>query len=182
LKSAVGFLRGLGIIFEIIIINDGSNDATESIAQDFCKMGESDKEACRLISYAVNQGKGFAVGRGVKNAQGRYLLICDADGSIPPSEVKELLPFARKGVELVVGSRAVPGAKELVDQPLVRRILGRAFNLLVAVLVTRMVGDTQCGFKLLETQAAKKSSLALPSRALPLMWRCFIWQRKWGLL
>ncbi|KPJ63441.1 MAG: hypothetical protein AMS15_00365 [Planctomycetes bacterium DG_23] len=156
LEDAVRFLRGLGIAFEIIIINDGSGDATESIARDFCEGGESGAEARRFITYSINQGKGFAVSRGVENAQGQYLLICDADGSIPPSELKKFLPFAEEGYALVVGSRAVPGARGLVDQPLVRRILGRAFSLLVATLVVRMVKDTQCGFKLLEARAARK--------------------------
>ena len=157
LKEAALFLRDLGIAFEIIIINDGSEDATGAIAGDFCRLGRGrDAEARRLISYPLNQGKGFAVRQGVEHARGQYLLICDADGSIPPSEVEKLLPFARKGYGLVVGSRAVPGVRGLVDQPLVRRILGRFFNLLVASLVSRMVSDTQCGFKLLEARAARK--------------------------
>ncbi len=157
LKGAVLFLRRLGVTFEIIIINDGSDDATESIARDFCRPGGSGYgKTCRLISYALNQGKGFAVRQGVESARGQYLLICDADGSIPPGELKKLLPFARKGYELVVGSRAVPGARGLVDQPWVRRILGRVFNLLVAFLITRMASDTQCGFKLLEARTARK--------------------------
>jgi len=157
LKEATFFLRGLGNAFEIIIINDGSEDATGSIARDFCCLGGGrDTEARRLISYPVNQGKGFAVRQGVERARGQYLLICDADGSIPPSELEKLLPFAQKGYALVVGSRAVPGPRGLVDQPLVRRILGRVFNLLVAFLVSRVVNDTQCGFKLLEARAARK--------------------------
>lgn len=129
--------------YEVIVVDDGSTDKTADIATPYA----------RLITQ-TNQGKGAAVRTGILAAQCEYILFTDADLSTPIHELEKLLAHI-PGQDFVIGSRNCDGAKRVQDQPLVRRISGRIFNLCTRFILGRNIKDTQCGFKLFKRQAAR---------------------------
>jgi dolichyl-phosphate beta-glucosyltransferase len=135
---------------EIIVVDDGSRDNTADLAASFaCPAGVS----VRLISLPDNQGKGAAVRGGLAASRGRFVLISDADLAAPIEEVEKLLAT---GADLATGSRAL--RRELISrrQPLPRDLMGRLFNLALRALRLTTLHDTQCGFKLLEGELARR--------------------------
>ena len=73
--------------FEIIVVNDGSNDNTESVVRNF----SSGNRETRVCAYGENRGKGFAVKDGIGESKGEYILRSDADHSSPIEESAKLM-------------------------------------------------------------------------------------------
>lgn len=152
LESVHAYLADSPWSFEIVVVDDGSDDNTAQVVQDFASArGE---ETVRLVSYAPNQGKGFAVRTGMLAARGDYLLMNDADGSSPIEEVERLLD-AIKGADVAIGSRAKEDPTARVNALFYRKTIGNTFNLIVQALLLPGINDTQCGFKLFERRAAQ---------------------------
>jgi dolichyl-phosphate beta-glucosyltransferase len=145
--------KGLGrrfSTFEVIVVDDGSQDRTAQVAESF---GLAHPEV-RVIRCAMNRGKGHAVRQGMLAARGEVLLFSDADLSTPVREVRKLLQALEEGCDIAIGSRAVGDAKILKYQPIYRVLLGKTFNKIVRLLGVRGFRDTQCGFKCFRRQAA----------------------------
>lgn len=138
--------------WELIFVNDGSTDDTLSQIQDKVKLNKSIK----VVTYAKNGGKGFAIIKGIKSAKGQYILFTDLDHSVEIKTVENFFPYFEKGFKVVIGSRRVKGAKVLVHQKPVREWLGRGFTLLVNLLIVWGVRDATCGFKAFENNTAQK--------------------------
>jgi dolichyl-phosphate beta-glucosyltransferase len=141
---------------EVIVVDDGSRDRTSAIVQQ----KQADWPQLALISYRINHGKGAAVRTGILAAHGDYIFLCDADLSMPITELPKFLTCEAKSVDVVIGSREVAGAKR-IDDPFLRRLMGRIFNTIVQVLVLPEISDTQCGFKMIEKHAAKQLAMNL---------------------
>ena len=125
---------------EIIIVNDGSSDATLSEAGGVAAVYAN----CRVVSYAANRGKGYALRRGFAEAQGRLVAFIDADGEIDPSALFALLDHQKAAeVSVVVGKRAVRGVR-----PGYRQIMTHTVRLVGGRLFKLPVGDSQAGVKL----------------------------------
>jgi dolichyl-phosphate beta-glucosyltransferase len=135
--------------FELIIVDDGSDDRTAEIAASFAR----DHRDVRLISLHPNRGKGHAVRTGVLAARGALVLFSDADLATPIEDVERLLARVLVGSDVAIASRAIAGAELAVRQPWYRELAGRCFNLL-AQRVTPGIRDTQCGLKLFRREAA----------------------------
>lgn len=135
---------------EIIVVDDGSTDAT-AVKVQICAQSWPQ---LHLISFPSNQGKGAAIKSGVLAAQGRYIYFCDADLSTPITELPKFYPPEGPLAEIVIGSREIKGAKR-INEPFYRHIMGRVFNWLVQRLVLAGISDTQCGFKCLTNSAAR---------------------------
>jgi hypothetical protein len=88
------------------------------------------------------------------SARGDFLLLCDADQSIPITESEKLFLALEQGTDIAIGSRWLNTAWQIKKQPLRRRIAGRAFNLLVRSALGLEFADTQCGFKAFSSSAA----------------------------
>jgi hypothetical protein len=67
-----------------------------------------------------------------------------------------MLPFFEEGYEVVIGSRAVKGARLEPPQPFYRQLLGRMSNLIIQVVNVPGIWDTQCGFKAFTAEAAER--------------------------
>ncbi|HEU0054815.1 MAG TPA: dolichyl-phosphate beta-glucosyltransferase [Longimicrobium sp.] len=150
LRAAAAYFRGRGARAELIAVDDGSRDGTGALV---LRLAE-ELEELRLIRLPANRGKGYAVRTGVVNARGRLVLFADADGATPIEEVARLEAALAAGADVAIGSRALAGVDTRVRARAYRRVMGRAFHLLVRTLAVRGYHDTQCGFKLFHARAA----------------------------
>lgn len=153
LRDAVKRWGVEGGLVEIIVVDDGSTDGTREMAKTFADCLPN----LRVLHHSPNRGKGYAVKRGMLAAQGRFRLFSDADLSTPIEELDKLLPFLLSGeAEIAIASRGLPQSQLLVRQPWHREMLGRLFNLVVQVVATPGIWDTQCGFKLFYGEVAER--------------------------
>lgn len=138
--------------FEIIVVDDGSIDKTNEIAESF----EKDNKEIVLCRHEKNMGKGASVRTGVLMAGGDYILFSDSDLSTPIEELEKLLFWIKdKNYDIAIASRGLPDSKIPVPQPWYRRIMGKFFPIMVRMIVTNKFRDTQCGFKLFKKDIAK---------------------------
>ena len=130
---------------ELIVVNDGSTDATGTIARQILP---ETKIATRLLENFPNRGKGAAVRSGLLAAREPIGLFSDADLSTPIEETPKLIePIANGEVDIAFGSRAIDRSLIGIHQPWRREQAGRVFNLLVRMATGLPFWDTQCGFK-----------------------------------
>jgi dolichyl-phosphate beta-glucosyltransferase len=147
LERVRAYLDGRALAYEVLVVDDGSRDATAEAAR-------TARGPVRLLAHAENHGKGHAVRSGMLAARGELRLMTDADLSTPIEELARLEAALADGCDVAVGSRAVAGARIEVRQPAYREAMGRLFNRLVQALLLPGLADTQCGFKLFTARAA----------------------------
>lgn len=150
LQSIDAFISNRPGPIEVIVVDDGSTDATAEVAA---------ASACpnlRVIRVDRNIGKGHAVRVGMLAASGDRRLFMDADGSTPINEVDRLHQELdrRGGSGVSFASIAVPGADVLRPQTGLRTAFGRLGNRAIRALVLPNVADSQRGFKLFSADAA----------------------------
>lgn len=134
---------------EIIVVDDGSTDDTLKVIEDAKRTEQSIK-----IVRLKHHGKGHAVKHGMLNATGDYMLLTDADLSVPIDDVHYLLNLIPQP-DIAIGSREVEGS-ERIGEPPYRHIMGRIFNKLVNILTGLEFQDTQCGFKLFRKSSTQE--------------------------
>jgi glycosyltransferase involved in cell wall biosynthesis len=136
--------------WEILVVDDGSSDRT---AMRVAEQAARDPRI-RLISGG-RRGKGGAVRLGMMQARGSWRFMADADLSMPPDNIRRFLTLVEtssRHAQIVVGSREAPGARR-TGEPFWRHLLGRLFNVIVRVVATPGILDTQCGFKMFSASA-----------------------------
>src|SRR2546428_6499373 len=145
LRQTLHYLRNESPESELIVVNDGSTDATPQIAREVLATAETQT---RLLENYPNRGKGAAVRTGLLAAQRPIGLFSDADLSTPLSETPKLIqPIADGKIDIAFGSRALDRSLIGQHQPWRREQAGRIFNLLVRLATNLPFWDTQCGFK-----------------------------------
>ena len=134
---------------EIVIIDDGSNDGTREILEQY-------QNSCKIIFHGKNQGKGTAIRRGFKEATGDIIIIQDADLEYDPHEYRLLIgPILAGDADVVYGSRFIT--------PFPRRILYFSHyiaNKLVTFISNMLTGlnlsDMETGYKVFTRDAINK--------------------------
>jgi dolichyl-phosphate beta-glucosyltransferase len=149
LRTILDYLERRGGSHGVLVVDDGSHDATSDVARGFAARGVT------TLRLPENRGKGAAVRAGLAAQDAGRVLISDADLSTPIGQLEVLEPRAREA-EIVLGSRALADSRITVHQPARRELAGKVFNLLVRAVGVRGIRDTQCGFKLLEGDAARR--------------------------
>lgn len=145
------YMQQSGLRCEVIVVNDGSTDATAQVVRNF----DAGCLTVHLLEHPVRRGKGFGVRKGVLAATGDSVLICDADLSAPIEELAKLRPWMDEGYDVVIGSRDLPESRLAPPQPLLRRWMAWAFRALRRRVLLPALRDTQCGFKLFRHSAGR---------------------------
>lgn len=151
LDGILAYVAEQGWEAEVVVVNDGSRDATGELASEYA----AKHPRVRLLENPGNRGKGYSVRHGMLEAQGEFLLFTDADLSAPIAEAAKLFAALRAGAEIAIGSRWLESETQTLRQPLYRQFFGRAFNLLLRLLLGLRYKDTQCGFKAFTRRAAQ---------------------------
>ena len=139
LRSLVAALLGAATWHEVMVIDDGSTDASAD---------EASAAGARVIRHPYNKGNGAAVKSGVREATGRFILIVDADGQHRPADAARLVSHL-DAYDLVIGARS--GRSHANPA---RRLGNDLLNRVAGYLSERPVPDLTSGFR-----AAKRECL-----------------------
>lgn len=128
--------------YELIVVNDGSTDDTLTTLKYLMSIDQ--QKHLRILSYTPNRGKGYAVRQGILHSRGEVVMFLDGDLDISPDLIKDYVE--KLGTyDLVIASKRHPGSN--VTVPTSRRVMSRAFNLIVNLATGISQSDTQAGFK-----------------------------------
>ena len=153
IKETIKVLNNLGIDYEIIVVDDGSNDNTHSNVNDTLK-DYGGKVSVK--TYKPNKGKGFAIKYGCSFATGKYIFFMDADMDLHPSQINNFIDVMKNNnVDVVMGSKRHKDS--VVEYPIFRKILSTGYYFLIKILFGLPVKDTQTGIKLFKNDILKKS-------------------------
>jgi len=151
LQKIFSWAERCGQSIEVIVVNDGSRDATVEIVNEYAEK----HPFVRLLHNPGNRGKGYSVRNGMLRAHGDVLLFTDADLSSPIEEADKLFAAIASGADIAIGSRWLKTELQIQKQPLYRQLFGRLFNLTLRLVLGLRFKDTQCGFKAFSRQAAQ---------------------------
>jgi len=146
MKRVDDVVSRIGLRYELIVVDDGSNDKTRFKVEDYAR----NNGHVKVVSYEDNLGKGYALKTGFSHAVGDLVIFMDSDSDIDPKEVGRYLG-ALKDADVAVASKRHPQSE--VNTPLIRRIFSYWFNVLVKLLVGLRLGDTQTGLKAVRRSA-----------------------------
>jgi dolichyl-phosphate beta-glucosyltransferase len=149
LQKIAEFLAAQDYASEVIIIENGSQDATLQIAQDFSKRHPNFR-----AEHLNERGKGLAVRHGMLATRGEFRMMLDADLSMPVSQINRFLPPEIEAADIVIASREAKGARRF-HEPEYRHLGGRLINWSIRLLALPGLQDTQCGFKCFRAAVAE---------------------------
>ena len=148
LSKVQKYLDKQDFTYEVLIVDDGSTDG----GSEFVKKFADEEREFRLIQN-LHSGKAGAVTTGMLEAKGEFILFADMDQATPIEELEKLLPFTKKGYDIIIGSRS--GNRE--GAPFTRKVMAKGMMVLRSTIVgLGEIRDTQCGFKLFSKEASKK--------------------------
>lgn len=132
---------------EIVVVDDGSDDATTAAA--------AHAGADLVLTHPVNRGKGAAVRTGILAAHGRTVAFTDADLSYPPGQLARFVELVEAGWDVAVGSRRHTDTLTVVRAGRLREAGGRIINVLTGIVLLGRYRDTQCGLKAMRSDVGR---------------------------
>ena len=123
--------------YEIVVVNDGSRDRTGEIADRLA----ADNPRLKVVHHPVNRGYGGAVTSGIRACTQPWVVLCDGDGQFEASDIARLAAKAPQ-CDVVAGYRSHRA------DPLMRKVNGKAWTLLMRLLLGIRIRDIDCGLKL----------------------------------
>ena len=148
LRTTVDEIRGAGIRWDIVMVDDGSTDGSRELLMDL---------PVTVLCHPVNLGYGAAVQTGLQYAVSReynVVVLMDADGQHVPSEIPNLLAALEKGADIVIGSRLL-GEPSGYRIPLLRRMGIKFFSVLAKILGGTRIYDVTSGFQAMRLEVAQ---------------------------
>lgn len=134
--------------FEIIISDDGSEDNSKNAIEKICN---ENKNIIGVYSKE-NHGKGNALKRACEIANGKYIIFCDGDMEIDPSQLENFFDIMRKeNVDIVIGSKRHKNS--VVNYSNVRKLISFVYFMFVKIFFHLPIQDTQTGLKLFKREA-----------------------------
>jgi glycosyltransferase involved in cell wall biosynthesis len=141
IDAVCAVLESAAIDYEIVVVSDGSTDATLSAARS------REGPRVRVLAHTPNRGKGHALAVGSLVARGVWTAWLDSDLDLHPDSLPKMLErVTAGGLDAIVGSKRHPDS--IVDYPMGRRIGSRAYQMAVRILFGLDVSDTQVGIKM----------------------------------
>jgi len=137
------------IHYEIVVVDDGSEDKTYMKALQYSKVNGHVK----VIHFARNTGKGFAIKAGVMESIGDVVIFIDGDMEIDLNTISNYVD-ALKNADIVIATKWHPNS--MVSMPLSRKMLSRTFNVLARILIGFNLEDTQVGLKVMKRSAVDR--------------------------
>lgn len=142
--AVASMLDTLGRSWEILVVDDGSNDGTRSV------MGELRSDQVRYVRLRRNSGKSAALSVGLKQAHGSHIVLMDADGQDDPDEVPKLLAaLDAGGIDLVTGRRAIRNDR------FIKRNTSKVYNGVTAKVTGVPGKDFNSGLKAMTAELAE---------------------------
>lgn len=142
LDALTAALRSANIRYEIVVVDDGSADATAAVVLARAR----DDSAVRLVRNGAPHGFGYAVRRGLDAFTGDAVAIMMADGSDHPEDLLQYYRVLERGAECAFGSRFVRGSR-VEGYPWFKLVVNRAANLYISVLFGLRYNDVTNAFK-----------------------------------
>mgnify|MGYP001236581631 CR=1 FL=1 len=146
LEQVYDYLNKQKYKWEVIVANDASSDNSLKLVEKFVK-----KHPGFSVLDLPHGGKPSAVYAGIKKAKYGYILFTDMDQSTPISELAKLIPYLGKN-EVIIGSRGIFRN----GNSLIRKLGSLVFLNFRRLIILPKIIDTQCGFKVIKTEVAKK--------------------------
>ncbi|MGA7615627.1 MAG: glycosyltransferase [Thermoanaerobaculia bacterium] len=152
LAELTRYLRGTGLSYEVLVVDDGSTDDTAARVEELSATDAS----LRLLRLKRNSGKGAAVRRGVQEARGETIGFIDADLPYQLQNLGDAVTMVQSGTtDIAIGGRDLDESQADPSYPWLRKAMGRSFSLVVRTFLTPGIPDTQCGLKIFTAAAAK---------------------------
>ncbi|MEJ2899927.1 glycosyltransferase family 2 protein [Acinetobacter sp. NS-4] len=142
-------IQHLNMIDEIIVVNDGSTDTTQLVAES---------AGAKVITHPYSKGNGAAIKTGARNASGEIIVFMDADGQHNPNDILKLLEKINEGYDLVVGARQ-KGSQASVG----RGVANKLYNNLATYMSDHKVEDLTSGFRAVRAEKFKEFIYLLPN-------------------
>lgn len=139
--------------YEVIIINDGSKDSTQKVAEGLQKKYKH----LLLVNHKKNRGYGGALQTGFKKATKEWIFYTDGDGQYNPQELKKLVQLATDK------TTAVNGYKLQRHDSFIRIYIGKIYNIVIHLLYPIPIKDVDCDFRLIHSSLLKKMRLSSTS-------------------
>ena len=142
-------IKQLNIAHEIIVVNDGSTDSTQAVAEH---------SGATVITHPYSKGNGAAIKTGARTATGDVIIFMDADGQHDPQDIPRLITKIEQGYDLVVGARQ-KGSQASVG----RGVANALYNNLATYMTEQKVEDLTSGFRAVRTDKFREFLYLLPN-------------------
>ena len=147
--SVLDQILALDLDAEVIVVNDGSTDATSDVA--------GTRRGVRVIEHPYNIGNGAAIKTGIRAARGDVILMMDGDGQHKPADIPRLLSYMKR-YDMVVGARTSES-----DAQAHRTLANQVYNAFASYIVAHRVEDLTSGFRAVRGPIARSFWYLLPN-------------------
>ena len=146
---------------EVIFIDDGSTDGSFDVLKEL-KDIKNYKFLFKLVKLDINSGKGKAIQTGIKNSNGEYILLQDADLELDTKDAKEMFDIItnNKDIKCIFGSRYLSG-KLKKNNYFFNNLIGKINSLIFNIFFSQSLSDVHCGLKILHRNVIEKINLSV---------------------
>jgi dolichyl-phosphate beta-glucosyltransferase len=154
IEAASAYLSGKGFTGEILVVDDGSDDRTATVAAD---SPVDERMVLKVIRYEVHRGKGHAVRTGIMEAVSDLVMFIDSGSCVPYENISRGIALLRAGeCEAAHGSRFLPDSLITRPRTATRKLVSFLFRKYIRFCsrIPRHLTDTQCGLKIYRKEIA----------------------------